>query len=98
MAKIFCLDDNRLVFILFTSGLHTILYFTGMLVYFLYGIHHSKEGDCISSYSILMTSSEAVKEKWGATTKTNYLKGAFTRRKTSLGSKTGIVGEEESTE
>nr|CAD7446532.1 unnamed protein product [Timema bartmani] len=38
----------------------------GMLVYFLYGIHHSKESDQVSSYSVLMTSSEAGKEKWGA--------------------------------
>nr|CAD7410097.1 unnamed protein product [Timema cristinae] len=40
--------------------------FPGMLVYFLYGIHHSKESDQVSSYSVLMTSSEAGKEKWGA--------------------------------
>jgi hypothetical protein len=36
------------------------------LVYFLYGIHHSKESDTTSSYSILMKSSEAGKEKWGS--------------------------------
>jgi hypothetical protein len=35
-------------------------------VYFLYGIHHSKESDPMSSYSILMTSSEAGKGKWGS--------------------------------
>ncbi|KAJ8915996.1 hypothetical protein NQ315_016674 [Exocentrus adspersus] len=68
----------------------------GMLVYFLYGIHHSKEGDCNSSYSILMSSSEAVKEKWGATTKIN-IKGVLTRRKSSQGDRTGII-DEESTE
>ncbi|PNF15823.1 hypothetical protein B7P43_G09896 [Cryptotermes secundus] len=38
----------------------------GLLVYFLYGIHHSKESDPTSSYSILMTSSEAGKGKWGS--------------------------------
>ncbi|PSN48720.1 Cationic amino acid transporter 4 [Blattella germanica] len=38
----------------------------GLLVYFLYGIHHSKESDPASSYSILMTSSEAGKGKWGS--------------------------------
>ncbi|XP_069699086.1 cationic amino acid transporter 4 [Periplaneta americana] len=38
----------------------------GLLVYFLYGIHHSKESDPMSSYSILMTSSEAGKGKWGS--------------------------------
>ncbi|KAJ8939133.1 hypothetical protein NQ318_010888 [Aromia moschata] len=69
----------------------------GMLVYFLYGIHHSKEGDISSSYSILMTSSEAVKEKWGATTKTN-IKGVLTRRKSSSGDRNAIIDEEESTE
>ncbi|CAH0389545.1 unnamed protein product [Bemisia tabaci] len=38
----------------------------GLLVYFLYGIHHSKENDTTSSYSVLMTSSEATKSKWGS--------------------------------
>jgi hypothetical protein len=40
--------------------------FVGLLVYFLYGIHHSKESDSMTSYSILMTSSEAGKGKWGS--------------------------------
>ena len=39
----------------------------GMLVYFLYGIHHSKEGESGTSYSMLMTSSEATKGHWGST-------------------------------
>lgn len=39
----------------------------GMLVYFLYGIHHSKEGEACSTYSMLMTSSEAAKSHWGST-------------------------------
>ncbi|EDW72847.1 uncharacterized protein Dwil_GK17226 [Drosophila willistoni] len=38
----------------------------GMVVYFLYGIHHSKEGESCSSYAILMTSSEATKLPWGS--------------------------------
>ncbi|KAL1137853.1 hypothetical protein AAG570_009549 [Ranatra chinensis] len=38
----------------------------GLLVYFLYGIHHSKENDTSTSYSVLMTSSEAGKVQWGA--------------------------------
>ncbi|XP_017139121.1 cationic amino acid transporter 4 [Drosophila miranda] len=38
----------------------------GMVVYFLYGIHHSKEGETCTSYSILMTSSEAGKLPWGS--------------------------------
>lgn len=37
---------------------------TGLLVYFLYGIRHSKEGDL--SHAVLMTSSEANKVPWGA--------------------------------
>ncbi|XP_072396088.1 cationic amino acid transporter 4-like [Diabrotica undecimpunctata] len=70
----------------------------GMLVYFLYGIHHSKEGEANSSYSILMTSSEAGKEKWGSTTRTQAIKGALTRRKTSHGDRGAIIDEEDSTE
>ncbi|KAF7273705.1 hypothetical protein GWI33_013600 [Rhynchophorus ferrugineus] len=66
----------------------------GMLVYFLYGIHHSKEGEGNSSYSILMTSSEAVKEKWGATTKTN-LKGVLTHRKASAGDRSAIIKDDD---
>ncbi|XP_022215369.2 cationic amino acid transporter 4 [Drosophila obscura] len=38
----------------------------GLVVYFLYGIHHSNEGETCSSYSILMTSSEAGKLPWGS--------------------------------
>eukprot|EP00099_Drosophila_melanogaster_P021893 NP_649219.1 uncharacterized protein Dmel_CG13248 [Drosophila melanogaster] len=38
----------------------------GMVVYFLYGIRNSKEGEVCSSYSILMTTSEAGKVPWGS--------------------------------
>ncbi|BES96324.1 cationic amino acid transporter [Nesidiocoris tenuis] len=38
----------------------------GLLVYFLYGIHHSKENDTSKSYSVLLPSSEAGKIHWGA--------------------------------
>ncbi|KAH8294031.1 hypothetical protein KR054_007511 [Drosophila jambulina] len=38
----------------------------GMVVYFLYGIRNSKEGEMCSSYSILMTTSEAGKVPWGS--------------------------------
>lgn len=38
----------------------------GLLVYFLYGIHHSKEQEVTSSYKVLLTSNEAVKLRWGA--------------------------------
>lgn len=68
-----------------------------MLVYFLYGIHNSKEGETMSSYSMLMTSSEAVKEKWGSTTRSNInIKGVLTRRKSaSPGERNAIIGDEE---
>ncbi|KAH1025987.1 hypothetical protein HUJ05_010586 [Dendroctonus ponderosae] len=66
----------------------------GMLVYFLYGIHHSKEGEGTSSYSILMTSSEAGKEKWGSTTKTN-LKSVLTHRKSSSGDRSAIIDDDD---
>ncbi|KAL1497535.1 hypothetical protein ABEB36_008479 [Hypothenemus hampei] len=62
----------------------------GILVYFLYGIHHSKEGEGKSSYSILMTSSEAVKEKWGSTKKTN-VKSVLGRKKLSTDDKSAII-------
>lgn len=66
----------------------------GMLIYFLYGIHHSKMEDLSSSYSVLMTSSEAVKEKWGSTTRTN-LKQTLFKRKAS-GDRRAIIDGEDS--
>lgn len=71
-----------------------VLYDTGMLVYFLYGIHNSKEGDSSNTYSMLMTSSEAGKGKWGSTTCTNF-KGALTVRKSSTTEKRPIIDDEE---
>ncbi|KAI4456374.1 inner membrane transporter ygji-related [Holotrichia oblita] len=62
----------------------------GILIYFLYGIHHSKEGDLTSTYSILMTSSEAVKNKFGSTMKTN-IHGVLTRRKSSSSDRNAIL-------
>lgn len=67
-----------------------------MLIYFLYGIHNSKEGELNLSYSMLITSSEAGKSKWGATTKAN-IKGVITRRKGSNGDKTAILNDDEET-
>ncbi|XP_035734292.1 cationic amino acid transporter 4-like isoform X2 [Vespa mandarinia] len=44
----------------------------GMLIYFLYGIHYSKEAVSPNSYSVLMASSEAVRgAKWGAMLRVN---------------------------
>ncbi|XP_025193175.1 cationic amino acid transporter 4 isoform X2 [Melanaphis sacchari] len=40
----------------------------GLLIYFLYGIHHSKEND-VTSYSVLLSSSEAGKTPWGTINK-----------------------------
>lgn len=65
-----------------------------MLVYFLYGIHNSKEGDSSNTYSILMTSAEAVKGKWGSTTKSTF-KGALTVRKSSSTEKKPIIDDDE---
>lgn len=43
-----------------------------MLIYFLYGIHYSKEAVSPNSYSVLMATSEAVRgAKWGATLRVN---------------------------
>ncbi|XP_044728670.1 cationic amino acid transporter 4 [Chrysoperla carnea] len=67
----------------------------GMLVYFLYGIHHSKESDPATTYSMLMTSSEAGKSQWGATTRT-AIKGALMARKhKEAADKKPIIDEEE---
>lgn len=46
---------------------------TGLLIYFLYGIHYSKEAVVDpSSYAVLMESSEAERgAKWGSTLKLN---------------------------
>ncbi|XP_045476944.1 cationic amino acid transporter 4 [Harmonia axyridis] len=66
----------------------------GMLIYFLYGIHHSKMEDFNSSYSVLMTSSEAVKEKWGSTTRTNIKQTLFKRK--ASGDRRAIIDGEDS--
>lgn len=44
----------------------------GLLVYFLYGIHHSKENDGSNSYSVLLTSSETGKLHWGSISKRKH--------------------------
>lgn len=63
------------------------LIFTGLLVYFLYGIHHSKENDTATSYSVLLGSGEAGKIRWGSI-------GAAKRRSVAEDTKP-IVDEEE---
>lgn len=65
-----------------------------MLVYFLYGIHHSKEGETQSTYSMLMTSSEATKEKWGSTT-TKSSTSILPKRKSSNADRNPILDDDE---
>lgn len=78
-------------------GIGYVMYnFLGILVYFLYGIHNSKEGESLSSYSMLMTSSEAGKETWGATTKAkSAIKSFLVSKRSSDSDKTAIVEQEE---
>lgn len=38
----------------------------GLLVYFLYGMHHSKENRAAGTYSVLLSPSESNKPKWGS--------------------------------
>lgn len=72
----------------------------GMLVYFLYGIHHSKEGELSTTYSMLMTTNEANKVNFGAapmaptgrTTINKLIKGRIGRRSED---KKGIVDDED---
>jgi len=54
-------------FIIFTKNCQ-LQYVIGLLIYFLYGMHHSKEND-VTSYSVLLSSSEAGKTPWGAINK-----------------------------
>lgn len=65
--SIFC----NIVLMVHLSALTWIRFFIwvaiGMLVYFLYGIHHSKEGEACSSYAMLISSAEASKCHWGTT-------------------------------
>lgn len=68
--------------------------FLGVLVYFLYGIHHSKESDPTATYSMLMTSSEANKSAWGATTR-SAVKGVFSRKAQTSLDKKPIIEEDE---
>ncbi|XP_075237597.1 cationic amino acid transporter 4 [Lycorma delicatula] len=49
------------------TWLRFIIWMTiGLMVYFLYGIHHSKENDTSNTYSVLLTSNEAGKFRWGS--------------------------------
>lgn len=59
----------------------------GLLIYLLYGIHHSKEND-VTSYSVLLSSSEAGKT-WGAINKSKQ------RRPKTEGDRKPIIDNEE---
>lgn len=74
----------------------------GMLMYFCYGIHHSKEGTLGTSYSMLLTSNDAgcsssattVSGGWGATAKYTWDK-MFSRHRRTADDKTSIVIEDD---
>ncbi|XP_058459257.1 cationic amino acid transporter 4 [Malaya genurostris] len=64
--SIFC-NVELMVHLSFLTWLRFFIWLTiGMLVYFLYGIHNSKEGELGTSYSMLMSTQESVRG-WGAT-------------------------------
>lgn len=48
-----------------TKSLYLLQYLTGLLVYFGYGIRHSKLNDSLSSYSVLLSPTEREKTDWG---------------------------------
>lgn len=68
----------------------------GMLVYFFYGIHHSKEGTLGTSYSMLLTANEANKSYWSATAKAtiNKMMGKVIKKSDD---KTAIIEDDDDT-
>ncbi len=68
----------------------------GMLVYFFYGIHHSKEGTLGTSYSMLLATNETNKSYWSATAKAtiNRMMGKVIKKSED---KTAIVEDDEET-
>ncbi|XP_055621732.1 cationic amino acid transporter 4 [Toxorhynchites rutilus septentrionalis] len=63
--SIFC-NIELMVHLSFLTWLRFFIWLSiGMLVYFLYGIHNSKEGELGTSYSMLMSTQEAIRG-WGA--------------------------------
>ncbi|XP_065073593.1 cationic amino acid transporter 4 [Ochlerotatus camptorhynchus] len=64
--SIFC-NIELMVHLSFLTWLRFFIWLSiGMLVYFLYGIRNSKEGELGTSYSMLMSTQEAIRG-WGAT-------------------------------
>ncbi|XP_055594778.1 cationic amino acid transporter 4 [Uranotaenia lowii] len=64
--SIFC-NIELMVHLSFLTWLRFFIWLSiGMLVYFLYGIRNSKEGEFGTSYSMLMSTQEAIRG-WGAT-------------------------------
>lgn len=68
----------------------------GLLVYFSYSIHHSKEGTLGTSYSMLLTTNETTKSYWSATAKAtlNKMMGKVIRKSED---KTAIIGDDDET-
>lgn len=68
----------------------------GMLVYFFYGIHHSKEGSLGTSYSMLLTTNEPSKSYWSTTAKAtiNKMMGKVIKKSED---KTAIVEDDDET-
>lgn len=66
----------------------------GMLVYFFYGIHHSKEGTLGTSYSMLLATNENNKSYWSATAKAtiNKMMGKVIKKSED---KTAIVEDDD---
>ncbi|XP_058829462.1 cationic amino acid transporter 4 [Topomyia yanbarensis] len=100
--SIFC-NIELMVHLSFLTWLRFFIWLTiGMLVYFLYGIHNSKEGELGTSYSMLMSTQEAIRG-WGATnsagltggscvTVTKIVKGRVSRKSVD---KQAIVDDED---
>lgn len=66
----------------------------GMLVYFFYGIHHSREGTLGTSYSMLLTTNETNKSYWSSTAKAtiNRMMGRVYKKSED---KTAIVDDDD---
>lgn len=100
--SIFC-NIELMVHLSFLTWLRFFIWLSiGMLVYFLYGIHNSKEGELGTSYSMLMSTSEAIRG-WGSTstalgggtkvTVTKIIKGRISRK--TAGDRQAIVDDDD---
>lgn len=68
----------------------------GMLMYFCYGIHHSKEATLDTSYSMLLNSSKVIRGNyWGVTAKSTISR-IFSQGRQKSEDKTIIIEKEDS--